>query len=136
VNNARQHKGEVHCCSQCCRLYFVPSKQLQVDRLVSVLNDRYPAQIGLGEPTDDIYALLQHISKTRNFYILHESRLNRVQPKDAFAVEKDSRLDVDRAARFFLDEYREGKFGAMTLDDCRPEAIKAWFEDAGQIVAR
>lgn len=86
------------------------------------------------EPTDEIYQLLGHICESRDFRILFRSRLNKVLNSSTEIVKgnglsKENRpYDLDRAARYLLDEYREGRFGGMTLDDCSPLGLKEWFD--------
>ncbi|KAJ8326103.1 Mitochondrial GTPase 1 [Batrachochytrium dendrobatidis] len=100
---------------------------------------KYPAALGLEHPTDQIDSVLKHICRTKGFLLNKRGRLfNLTANTGSFPSEvdettpddpehpkiiPDSFLDIDRAARYMLDKYREGLFGPMTLDDCSPDGL-------------
>jgi mitochondrial GTPase 1 len=40
-------------------------------------------------------------------------------------------LDLDRAASWLVDLYRQGAFGRLTLDNCAGPALESWFTSSG-----
>ncbi|KAI8919723.1 P-loop containing nucleoside triphosphate hydrolase protein [Entophlyctis helioformis] len=103
---------------------------------------RYPSVLGLDGPTDDIYTVLKHICRQKNYLLDTRGRLFNLsaaragppradgpQPPQNGRLDPlkvaDSYLDIDQGARFMLDQYREGAFGPLTLDDCSPAALEA-----------
>ncbi|KAH6561000.1 hypothetical protein BASA60_003198 [Batrachochytrium salamandrivorans] len=101
---------------------------------------KYPAALGLEHPTDQIYDVLRHICRKNHFLLDKRGRLfdltvskelpstDKHMPLASSTVDPgsipDSHLDIDRAARYMLDKYREGMFGPMTLDDCSLDHLK------------
>lgn len=92
----------------------------------SKLINTYPKVLGLDAPTDDIHKLLGHIASSNGYKILYESRISRLL--DDNERKKEGLLDVDRSARDFLDKFREGQFGSITLDDCSKDGLSSWLE--------
>ncbi|KAG0166523.1 Mitochondrial GTPase [Apophysomyces sp. BC1015] len=62
------------------------------------------------EPTNDVHQLLEGVAR----------RIG--------AIVKGGELDLNMAAKFFLKQYRMGKFGRFTLDDVEPSALETFFE--------
>jgi ribosome biogenesis GTPase A len=83
----------------------------------------YPQKIHLKQPTDNIHELLDHIAAKNSFHILHQSRISKLLNE----TDKKGLYDTDRAARYFLELFRDGEFGAITLDDCRKDSLEKWF---------
>ena len=113
----------------------------------SRLIQSYPGVLGMpGGPTDCVYALLEHVAAQKDMRILFNSRLARVAPTPPVSAvgglasaprvvepvvsDMAGQLDLDRAALYVLDMYRAGAFGQLTLDDCSPAAMTAFFAGA------
>ena len=86
--------------------------------------DRIVQFLGLTEPSDDIYKVLEHIALSKGYYIETLSRIFRNTPRQHV---QEQTLDIDRAATYFVEEYRKGTFGPMTLDDCSPHGLVEFF---------
>jgi len=80
-------------------------KEVLADYLLFTLNSRgdtsYVTNWGLKEPSDDIHVVLQGIAK-----------------HVGFGKANDNSFHPDAAATLFVQKYREGFFGAFTLDSC------------------
>lgn len=90
-------------------------EQVMADYLLYELNRRhaydiYTSYFNMPEPTNDINVLLEAVAK----------RIG--------AVVKGGELDFTLASKFFLKQYREGKFGRFTLDDLNQESLQAAFD--------
>ncbi|ORZ01544.1 P-loop containing nucleoside triphosphate hydrolase protein [Syncephalastrum racemosum] len=76
-----------------------------VDYLLFELNRRhlfdYTERFRLDEPTNDVHVLLDAVAR----------RIG--------AILKGGELDHNQASKFLLKQFRQGKFGRMTLDDVR-----------------
>ncbi|KAI8894312.1 P-loop containing nucleoside triphosphate hydrolase protein [Globomyces pollinis-pini] len=102
----------------------------------SYFKNKYPAILGISEPTDSIFDLALHIAKTQNFQIDQNSRLNRITPhlkfkSDESHIEHDF-WDLNRGAQYLIDHYyRQGLLGCLTLDDCTEESFKSFFKNLG-----
>ncbi|KAJ3323447.1 Mitochondrial GTPase [Boothiomyces sp. JEL0866] len=88
-------------------------------RLNNSKNYQYYCQILEMEPTDNIYEILLQICKKYEFEVDENTRINRLLD------EKD--FDMDKAAELFIDLYRRGQFGRMTLDNCSKEGLDEFF---------
>lgn len=87
----------------------------------------WPLALGLKEPTDSIDELSLYIAQREGFKLNEHSRMVRLLPKS------NKYWDTEKACQYFVDLYREGKFGKMTLDDLKPDALKTFFlGDIGQ----
>ena len=92
-------------------------EQVMVDYLLYRLNEfgnhDYVTQFRVpGGPTNDCNLLLESIAR----------RIG--------AVVKGGDLDLTMAAKYFLKQYRLGKFGQYTLDDVSPEALERFFSES------
>lgn len=84
--------------------------------------------IGLSEPTDDVYHVAKHIAMDQEFILDPSSRIVRLSQASTISPAQTLEWDLDRACFHFIDLYREGKFGKMTLDDLSKDGIKAHFD--------
>jgi ribosome biogenesis GTPase A len=92
-------------------------EQVMVDYLLYRLNQfgsyDYATQYRLPDgPTNDYNLLLESVAR----------RIG--------AVVKGGELDLTMAAKYFLKQFRLGKFGRYTLDDVSPEALERFFSDS------
>ncbi|KAJ3045798.1 hypothetical protein HK097_001126 [Rhizophlyctis rosea] len=109
----------------------------------------YPKILNISSPTDDIHSLLTTLALRHNYTLgselsiektLHtNSHLNHgglLMADDEWTTSRPveatndngEKLDLERAARWFIRKFRDGEFGSMTLDDCSEEALKTYFE--------
>ena len=101
--------------------------------------------------SDSIHEILKEIAQNQKFYLLHPARNKEILQagkvdwdgydlalfKDSIPnidSDKDLELDLEKAAGYFLDLYRLGKFGQMTLDDCSKQGLKKFVENGGVTV--
>ena len=87
----------------------------------------------LSKPTNDITSLLYHIAKTRNF--LFDKNKPPPEQEQQSCGEITTKLhynpfeyyDLERAALVFVNAFRKGELGALTLDECTDETLEEYF---------
>lgn len=87
---------------------------------------KYPEILGLAQPSDDIYEVCMNLAKKHEFMYEKNSRIVRLANNGSSRGFDHEDYNLDKAAEFFIELYREGKLGRMTLDDCRLEALDDW----------
>ncbi len=88
----------------------------------------YYKKLGLAQPTDTITDLLLHLCKFHNLKFNDRARIMKNMPD----VGEDLKYDLDKGASLFIDMYRDGLFGKMTLDDCSKDSLKEYFTNLKQ----
>lgn len=110
---------------------------------------RYPSTLGISGISDDVNDVLSQIARNNKFFMpnnykrgLTHNHSDTSMAGFDLAFDDDelrdvgsgtsvegqgSELDLQRAARHMITLFREGKLGAITLDDCSPAALDRWF---------
>ncbi|ORX90837.1 P-loop containing nucleoside triphosphate hydrolase protein [Basidiobolus meristosporus CBS 931.73] len=93
----------------------IADEEIMADYLLYQLNRfgnlSYVDMFKMSEPTDDISVVLPAVAK----------RIG--------ALHKGAEPDLTAGARYFIKQYRDGKFGRYTLDDCSPSALDRFFTE-------
>ncbi|KAJ3187024.1 Mitochondrial GTPase [Gaertneriomyces sp. JEL0708] len=106
----------------------------------SKLRERYPAALGLPNYSDDIHEVLRFLAESHQFYLqgsIDGADKGIVSDMSGFDLAFDeeevremagrastSQLDLRRAAKFLITQFREGRLGALTLDECTPQSLR------------
>lgn len=88
------------------------------------MRDSWHIKVGLDSPTDDVNDVLLFIARRDGLRLNDRSRMIRVMGDQG----EDQLWDFDKAAEIFVEMYRDGLFGRMTLDDLNKENLKMFFD--------
>lgn len=81
---------------------------------------KYVELYELAEPTDNIHFLLKHIAVKYN--------MKRGERMFKLTRNPDDLLHLEQAINMFIDDFRCGKLGPITLDNCSIEYMQHFFE--------
>lgn len=85
------------------------------------LINNYVELYKLDEPTDNIDEFIKHLAVVHN--------LGRGERLFRITKNQDDLLDIEGAIDLFIRDFRLGKLGQLTLDDCSTNVIHDWFKN-------